>query len=363
MPYGDTSILPATAPWPEPRPRRSFGRFLPLAFATVLSFAAGVGSTFFYLQMAQDEIRVAEVPLIEADRAPTRIRPEGMDNAGATAAASLAVPQSPSGLPSAISSAMAMPPPVPAIDLPVQGVPPAPEIVPPARAEAIELPPVAEAPTVQPASAAIPEFLGLREPEARIQVASLRTREKALEELNRFKRVHAALVGEMDFEIQRLELGERGVFHRVISAPVAERAEAVELCAGLAERRGQCQVITLRPRAPAADTRVATAEPQVPEKPTEPMAAISSEVRAQLASLRTLEGATRELNRLARLYGGALASTELSVSRIDQGDRGVFYRILTAPLPSRDAAGEFCQRLNAGQGAGCVLIPQRSPSA
>jgi hypothetical protein len=80
-----------------------------------------------------------------------------------------------------------------------------------------------------------------------------------------------------------------------------------------------------------------------------------------LASLRSLEGATRELNRLNRLYP-ELDQASLSVSRVDLGDRGIFYRILTAPFPDRSAAGELCHRLGANN-AGCVLIAPRSRAA
>lgn len=337
-----------------------------------------VASTLVYLEVTQREFAVAEAPLVEADKAPTRVRPEGL----AAAVAAGPAPASPSTLPSPIASAMAMTPPVPAIDLPAQGVPAAPEIVPPTRAQVIELAPAAPppapveiVPASQPASLA-PAAAPPAQPETRIQIASLRTYDKAFEEMNRFRRVHAGLVANLAFEVQRLDLGERGIFHRVLSGPVGERADGAALCTVLAERRAQCQVVTLRPRPAPAEIRIAltpppaAATPAVTElvEPARQTAAPAvepprAEVRAQLASLRTLEGATRELNRLAKLYGGVIEQTELSVSRIDQGERGVFYRILTGPLPSRDAAGEFCQRLGAAHHAGCVLIAQLRPTA
>jgi hypothetical protein len=380
MPYGDTSALPTTVPWSEPPPSRRAGSVLPLVLATLLSFAAGVASTLVYLEATQREFAVAEAPLVEADKAPTRVRPEGLA-ANGTAVAAAPAAASPSNLPSPISAAMAMAPPVPAIDLPAQGVPVAPEIVPPARAQVIELAPAAPRPAPaaiipasQPASPP-PAGVSPLQPETRIQIASLRTHDKAVEEMNRFRRVHAGLVANLEFEVQRLDLGERGIFHRVLSGPVGERAEGAALCTALAERRAQCQVVTLRSRPAAAEIRIALAPPAAvpavviqPVEPPQQTAAPAAEppraeVRAQLASLRTLEGATRELNRLAKLYGGVLEQTELSVSRIDQGERGVFYRVLTGPLPSRDAAGEFCQRLGDAHHAGCVLIAQLRPTA
>jgi hypothetical protein len=113
---------------------------------------------------------------------------------------------------------------------------------------------------------------------------------------------------------------------------------------------------------PEAIVEVAITAPTFPAPPAIAPARSEiggSEVRAQLGSMRSMEGATREIARLSRLYGATLGPTELTVSRIDQGERGVFYRILTAPLPSRDAASDLCQRLGASHQAGCVLIPGR----
>jgi hypothetical protein len=85
MPYGDygdsATVSANSSSWRQAAPRGSIG-LLSLAFATLLSFGAGVGSTFFYLQTFKDEFSTAALPLIEADKAPTRVRPEGFDTVG-----------------------------------------------------------------------------------------------------------------------------------------------------------------------------------------------------------------------------------------------------------------------------------------
>jgi hypothetical protein len=387
--YGDSAVVSTTASsWPGSTRRQGIG-LLSLAVATLLSFGAGVGSTFFYIQTFKDETSLAALPLIEADKAPTRVRPEGFDPAPKFAA--------PSSLPSPISSAMAAVA-EPLIDLTPQGIPTAPEIVPPVAAAVIELAPLPSVETINmPASvASVPgEEMARAEPQFRLQLASMRSPEGAYQELSRLKQLHANLLASVDLAVERIDQGGRGVFYRVLSGAVGERPEASEMCSVIAQKRGQCAVIALRPQLPVAEIR--PAEPQAPVRalqqsaasvpprsaavapveapaPVEPILSTASEtpianasraesvageVRAQLGSLRSMEGASREVARLSRIYGATLGSTELSVSRIDQGERGVFYRILTAPLPSRDAGADLCQRLGNSHQAGCVLIPGR----
>lgn len=365
MPYGDSSVVVETS-WPQAAQRRGFG-LLPLALATLLSFVAGAGSTLVYLQTFKDEIPLASLPLIEADKAPTKVRPEGFDTAAPRVA--------PSGLPSPISSAMAAVT-DPQVELTPQGVPQAPELVPPVAAAVIELAPLEPVPAAPaPVVKAPVEIADSSEPQFQLQLASMRTPEGAREEALRLKRLHAGLLGSLELTVQRIDQGARGVFYRVLSTSVGDRPEAASLCSAIAQKRGQCAVVALGARPP--EVRVAVAEapgsaakvvpPEVAApvvvQPSAPPVAVSTampggEIRAQLGSLRSMDGATREVARLSRLYGGALGPTELSVSRIDQGERGVFYRILTAPLPSREVGSDLCQKLAASQ-AGCVLIPGR----
>lgn len=367
MPYGDSSVAVETS-WSQTRQRRGLG-LVPLALATLLSFVAGVGSTLVYLQTFKDEIPLASLPLIEADKAPTKVRPEGFDVAGPRVA-QLSAP----GLPSPISSAMAAVA-DPLVELTPQGIPQAPELAPPVAAAVIELAPlnpVALAPSVAPVSVVTAGGEGLSEPQFQLQLASMRTPEGARDEAARLKRLHAGILGSLELTVQRIDQGARGVFYRVLSGSVGDRPEAATLCSAIAQKRGQCAVVALGGRAAPEAVRVAAVEAPAPTVqitpppapvevattvlPTSPQS--GGEVRVQLASLRSIEGATREVARLSRLYGAALGPTELSVSRIDQGERGVFYRILTAPLANRGVGSELCQRLSASH-AGCVLVPGR----
>jgi hypothetical protein len=351
---------------------------LALALAAVLSFAAGVGSTLVYLQVERGEI-VASVPLIEAEKSPTRVRPDGFDIAGRRIPPSGAI----------TSPAMAMSD--SDLSLPIQGIPEPLEIIPPSQGHVVvELPPAGSPIAgLTPALAEAGKVADVVAPSAnasafRVQLASMRTADAAASELNRLNQLFAAELSAVDLAVERIDLGQRGVYFRVLSAPVADRPAASDLCASLTARRAQCQVMASNVGATrlqgaqaaakqpvkSADKAVAAAAPEPATVPSAssaiaaaPVAVPSSNgVRAQLASLRSLDGATRELNRLSRLYPQLLDQAALSVSRVDLGDRGIFYRILTAPFPDRSTAGELCHRLEANQ-AGCVLISQRSKAA
>lgn len=350
--------------WATPGPAR--GRLLALALATVLSFAAGVGSTLIYVQSERADI-VASVPLIEAEKTPTRVRPDGFDMAGRRVSSGTIT-----------SPAMAMT--EMDMSLPIQGIPAPLDITPPRHGHVlVELPPSAPITRPTPSASAPRKVADVVEPASsapafRLQLASMRTADAAASELGRLNRLFATELSAVELAVERIDLGQRGVYYRVLSAPVADRPAASDLCAALAARRAQCMVMALnsgagpqvvqsaakRPEAPAEKT-VAAAPKLASVEPAPSMAAPVAGIRAQLASLRSLEGATRELNRLNRLYP-ELDQASLSVSRVDLGDRGIFYRILTAPFPDRSAAGELCHRLGANN-AGCVLIAPRSRAA
>lgn len=401
-PYRDTNVEPRSTAWPEPALRQGFRvGIVSLALATLMSFAAGVGSTVVYFQSV-NVVPLAALPLVEADKTPSRVRPEGLDGNGNRMMASTPAPTGPS-LPSPISSALAAAG-DPAVDLTPQGIPSAPEIEPPLAAAVIELAPQApaapsavQAAPVQPVETALaPARSG---EQFRLQLATMRSSDGARQEMNRLNVLYANLTPVLELSVQRLEQGERGVFYRVLSEPVGERGDAAQLCAAIAERRGQCRIVAApgtaiaqaaKPAAPIVAAVQTPAPPPSPvvaaapvAPPASPAAAVIaaktaamesrapapsnaalangiSGVRAQLGSMRSPEGAARELARLKEVHADALTSTELTVSKIDQGDRGVFYRILTAPLPDRASASEFCKSL--GPQHGCVLIPQR-PSA
>jgi hypothetical protein len=74
---------------------------------------------------------------------------------------------------------------------------------------------------------------------ARIQLASVRSEEAALQEWNRIKRTNSDLLGNLSATPVRADLGEKGVFYRVLSGPVAD---AERLCRELNQRNVGCIV-------------------------------------------------------------------------------------------------------------------------
>ena len=267
-----------------------------------------------------------EAPLIEADKAPTRVRP-------------------------AAEPAAMMSSPAPAMSLPVRGIPVMPSMAPPADGRVVEL-----------AGAAAPRATHGRTGTARahafkVQFASAKTAAGAAKEAGRLRNRFA---GELATTALSVERGPRGSWYRVVSAPVTDRGEAGDLCAAVVAARGSCLVVAthMAPAQPLPAGKTMIAQRKGPEHRA---TAKAKPVRAQLASLRSFDGAARELDRLNRRYADVLDRTPLAISRIDQGDRGVFYRVVTAPLPNRSAASGLCHRISLQ--AGCILIPGRERNA
>jgi hypothetical protein len=242
--------------------------------------------------------------------------------------------------------------------LPVQGIPTMSNLTPPADADVTELAgaaprPAAQAVAAKPAAVktAAPKSASPRGRAFKVQLASAKSAAGAKKEIGKLHRRFGTQVAELKLSVERAPRG----LYRVVSQPMAEQRAARDVCVAMAAQHGSCLVVA---------TRAVPASP-VPAAATTLVAAKAlphaAPVRAQLASLRSFEGAARELDRLTRRYGDVLDHTSLTISRIDQGGRGTFYRVLTAPLPDRDAATGLCQRI--ALQAGCVLIRDRHREA
>lgn len=76
--------------------------------------------------------------------------------------------------------------------------------------------------------------------------------------------------------------------------------------------------------------------------------------RVQLAAVRSEEAARAEWNRLKGRHAAALGSLDLSVVRADLGAKGVFYRVQAGPVDEA-RANRICETLK-GQNVGCLVV-------
>lgn len=196
----------------------------------------------------------ANVPLIRADTAPVKIKPEkaggmaipdrndpiySMQQNANPAEHILPPPEAPAPRP------VAPPPPQVAAVAPQAAAGPqtiAPGIQPgPAPLPAPGPPPIAAAhPAPKPAPAAKPETAG---PPMKVQLASLRSPDEARDEWQRVKRENSDLLGKYTAVAVRSDLGERGIWYRVEVGPVGDRAAALRLCKALRGRDLGCQLV------------------------------------------------------------------------------------------------------------------------
>ncbi len=125
--------------------------------------------------------------------------------------------------------------------------PPAPPPKTPTEAPA-EAPAVA--PTVAPPSAATrePAPLVAALPDAKtgafvVQLAALRAKDGAEPAWARLRKAHPVLLGDRELTIQRVDLGDRGIFYRVQAGFFSDRAGARGLCNALKARGQDCLVV------------------------------------------------------------------------------------------------------------------------
>ena len=115
------------------------------------------------------------------------------------------------------------------------------------------------------------------------------------------------------------------------------------------------------PATPAASlpaAHVATAAPALVAptvKATPAIPAAAGGYRLQLGALKTDEAARQEWLRLQRQYPDVLGKLTLTVSRVDLGDRGIYYRIQAGPMVDAAQAAQSCAALKS-RNVGCILV-------
>jgi len=110
--------------------------------------------------------------------------------------------------------------------------------------------------------------------------------------------------------------------------------------------------------APTAGTNVAVAPAAVPDA-----AAADAAVAMvlHLSSLRSEEAAKREWSDLQRSFPEPLGQMQAEFRRTELGVKGIYYRVLAGPLPSRDAARQVCDDLKAKKARQyCRIVPSQS---
>jgi hypothetical protein len=223
----------------DPREDEGRPRFRGLVATLVALVVIGVfaGGLWFAYQQGLKRgggiTGAADVPLIRADEHPTKVRPEkpgGMEvpdrdkliytQKRATVEHLLPAPEKPMPRPTAPSATAPSASPQPVMVPAGAGAANPPAGKPPAKAE-----PAVSAPA-KPATAQ-------KTGGSRIQLASVRSEEAAHQEWDRIRRANPDLLGSVSAAPVRADMGEKGVFYRVETAPIAD----VERVCGELKRR------------------------------------------------------------------------------------------------------------------------------
>jgi cell division septation protein DedD len=189
-----------------------------------------------------------EVPLIRADERPTKVKPQnpgGMEipdrdkliytQKRAGVEHLLPPPEKPLPRPTAAPTAGVQPEPAPLA--PAVAAAPAP---PAAPANGIAAPAKPQQAAARPGGktpAATAEAAPARAGGARIQLGSVRSEEAARQEWDRLRRANADLLGSLSAVPVRADLGDKGVFYRIQTGPIAD---ADRVCRELNRRNVGC---------------------------------------------------------------------------------------------------------------------------
>jgi hypothetical protein len=243
----------------EPREQGSRPRFRGLMVSAAALAAVGVfagGLWFAYHQGLRHGTVVSggDVPLIRADERPTRVKPEkpgGMEipdrdkliytQKRAAVEHLLPPPEKPMPRPTAplgpTQQGETLPTPaIPAVSGATSATPP---IVMPAQQQPMSKPADKnKSASAAPAKASTAQGAQAQTAGARIQLGSVRSEEAAQREWYRIKRANSDLLGSLSSATPiRVDLGEKGVFYRIQTGPIAD---ADRICGELKRRNIGC---------------------------------------------------------------------------------------------------------------------------
>jgi SPOR domain len=240
----DTDEQPGFYPQPGERGARSrFGRLATaLAVLTAIALVAG-GLWFAYLLGTRQAggSNSADVPLIRADERPTKVKPQNPGGMEIPDRDKLIYTQKRAGV-----EHLLPPPekPMPRPTTTATAPPEAPSL--PTAAPAAPLPAggaVASAKPQQMAAKAPPppaELPPAKTGATRIQLGSVRSEEAARQEWERLKRTNTDVLGGLSAVPVRADLGEKGVFYRILTGPIAD---AERVCRELNHRNVGCILV------------------------------------------------------------------------------------------------------------------------
>jgi hypothetical protein len=235
----------------DPREHEAAPRFRWLIAGLVAVIVVGVfagGLWFAYqqgLRQGGGSTGAADVPLIRADERPTKVKPEnpgGMEvpdrdkliytQKRATVEHLMPPPEKPMPRPTAPSAAAPSGSPQPPLMTAAAGASnPAPQ--PQLQQPAGKLPGKSGSAAATAAKPAVAKQTS----GARIQLASVRSEEAARQEWDRIRRANPDLLGSASANFVRADLGEKGVFYRLQTAPIAD---AERVCGELKRRNIGC---------------------------------------------------------------------------------------------------------------------------
>jgi cell division septation protein DedD len=219
-------------PLVEEHRRSVWPNVIAVAVAFLLGIGAWGGYHFWHRSGAP-----GPVPVLHADAGPVKVPPK-KPGGRVIPDTDVQVLNGPSDAEPKVEQLL--PPPETPLPLPRPAPPTAPAVEEPKAAAAT--PPAAAPPEPAPAPAAATPRPAPPATGWRVQVAAVRSPDAAKTEWERVRRANGDVLGSLQFGTQ-ITLDNRGTYYRVLAGPVADEAQAKQICAALIKRKQGCLVV------------------------------------------------------------------------------------------------------------------------
>lgn len=135
----------------------------------------------------------------------------------------------------------------------------------------------------------------------------------------------------------------------VISAPPADDASGQRL-----QQQEEPPSIEERVGTQQSSGRQQFAAVQQQARPSASEASGASGYFVQIGARQDEEAATKAIAPMQQKYGSIIGSYNLEVRKADLGAKGVWYRMMFGPIPSKEAGAQLCQQLEGAGLKGCL---------
>lgn len=190
-----------------------------------------------------------------------------------------------------------------------------------------------------------------------VHLSSFRTRAGADRSIKELRQKHGELLGQAQFSVRPVDLGDKGTWFRVVAGSFANREEAKDLGIRL---KGKGEYTRVLVSSDAAPERTGTAP--VTSQAAAPVDDGKEKFGVHLSSFRTRAEANRSILELKEKHGDLLGAALFSIRKVELGSKGTWFRVMAGSFEEKGEAERLGGKLKLRNQYASVMPEEQKPA-